>query len=450
MNMQGIRRLALLVVSTSVFLFGVATPAGAHSLEDSYLYLEITDAALGGRVEMPISDLEVVLDMTFPGTDDDLVEAIAAGRGEIETYLSDNVSLGADGSTWPLTFGDIELLDQGDPADGNYVLFFFEAEAPDEIPRRIDVTFQPFFDEIGDRGGLVLIANDWQGGVIDNYEEGLFTFSSDDRSTTIDLGSTSQWSNFTASIEAGVDHIKTGPDHILFVLVLMLPAVLIFRNGWMPAHGFGSALWRILKIVTMFTVAHSITFVLAGLDWIPLPPSKFVETVIAGSIAAAALHNLRPILPNREALIAFVFGLIHGMGFASLVAELDVSTGTQLVSLLGRNLGIEIGQAVVVLLTFPALYLLRRTPVYRPVFVVGSIGLAAVAIGWMIERIFETDLKINSLVELVTAWPRAVGIAAIAAALAAVLERQFRAKGALLPVAGPTDGPLSEDPIAVP
>jgi len=146
----------------------------------------------------------------------------------------------------------------------------------------------------------------------------------------------------------GVDHIRTGPDHILFVPVLLLPAVLVFNTIWRPAENFGASLWRITRVVSMFTVAHTITFSLAGLDILPLPPSKFVEAIIAISIAAAAIHNLRPIAQNKEWLIAFAFGLFHGMGFAGLVDGLEVSQSTKLLSLLGRNLGIEIGQTVVV------------------------------------------------------------------------------------------------------
>ncbi len=154
-----------------------------------------------------------------------------------------------------------------------------------------------------------------------------------------------------------------------------------------------------LKIVSMFTIAHSITFVLAGLEVIPLPPSRVVESLIALSIIAAALHNLHPIFINREWAIAFVFGLFHGMGFASLVSGLDVGKSTQMFSLLGRNVGIEFGQALVVLLLFPALFLLRRTRWYRPLFVVGSIGLALIAFGWMLERVFVVDLKVGRVVE---------------------------------------------------
>ena len=131
-----------------------------------------------------------------------------------------------------------------------------------------------------------------------------------------------------------------------------------------------------------------------------------MESIIALSIAAAALHNIRPIAPNKEWLISFVFGLFHGMGFASLVSGLDVSRGTQLVSLLGRNVGIEIGQAAVVLLLFPLLYLLRRTRVFQSLFVGLSLVLTGVALIWMIERLFETDLGINQFVDPVFEWPR--------------------------------------------
>ncbi|MDH3306420.1 MAG: HupE/UreJ family protein [Acidimicrobiia bacterium] len=121
-----------------------------------------------------------------------------------------------------------------------------------------------------------------------------------------------------------------------------------------------------MKIATFFTLAHSITFTLAGMGWLPTPPAKLVEATIAISIAAAALHTLRPLLPNREWTLSFVFGLFHGMGFASLVSDLDVSRSSQLISLLRRNVGIEIGQVVVILLFFPGLFLLRRTPFYQP------------------------------------------------------------------------------------
>ena len=131
-----------------------------------------------------------------------------------------------------------------------------------------------------------------------------------------------------------------------------------------------------------------------------------MEATIAISIAAAALHTLRPVLPNREWALSFVFGLFHGMGFASLVSDLDVSRSSQLVSLLGRNVGIEIGQVVVILLLFPGLFLLRRTPFYQPFVTLASLALAAVALSWTVERLAEIDLGTDTLVDMVASTPR--------------------------------------------
>ena len=139
--------------------------------------------------------------------------------------------------------------------------------------------------------------------------------------------------------------------------------------------------------------------------------------------------------PNREWLISFVFGLFHGMGFASLVSGLDVSRGTQLISLLGRNIGIEIGQAVVVVVLFPLLFLLRRLPLYRPIFVAGSIILAILALGWAIERSLEVDLGVDTLVDPVFVYPRIFVLVAIATAGAAALYLRQQRADALLPTA---------------
>jgi hypothetical protein len=131
-------------------------------------------------------------------------------------------------------------------------------------------------------------------------------------------------------------------------------------------------------------------------------------------------------------VIAFSFGLFHGLGFASLVSGLDVDRSTQLISLLGRNVGIEIGQATVVLVCFGLLYLLRNTVLYRWVMMIGSGVLTVVALLWMYERIFEADvalgsLSLNNMVEKFTRYPRSVIVIAILTAVAAafqVYERQ--------------------------
>ena len=242
-----------------------------------------------------------------------------------------------------------------------FVEVVFDVDAGDVSPTVIQVTLDPFFDEIENRDALLLTGNDWTRGIVDSEADQLVRLTPGKRTDTVELGDSSQWKNLSASIGLGLDHIRTGPDHMLFIVALLLPSVLIWRSEWRPAQSFGRTLWRLTKIMTMFTLAHSVTFTLTGLGLVPAPGSKVTETIIALSIAATALHSLRPIIPNREWIIALVFGLFHGFGFASLVQELEVSTQTELVSLGGRNIGIEIGQLIVVLLTFPALFLLRVT-----------------------------------------------------------------------------------------
>ncbi|MGF1598329.1 MAG: HupE/UreJ family protein [Acidimicrobiales bacterium] len=426
----------VVALSLAAVLVGAA-PAGAHTGEQSYLYIDVAESGLGGRIEVPISDLNTVLGLELAGDDNDVMTGVDAELERIHRYLGDHFTVGAGGETWPVTFAGAELFFSDLPeADDNYVYFSFTVDPGDRpVPRQLEIRFDPFFDEIDGRDGLLLIANDWGGGVIDNGNEILTTYDDGARSQTIDLGDTSWVKTFTASGKLGINHIQTGPDHILFVLVLLLPSVLVFTSRWQPTPTFGSSLWRVLKIVTMFTVAHSITFTLAGLDILPLPSPRIVESIIAISIAAAALHNIHPLAANKEWAISFAFGLFHGMGFASLVSGLDVSRNTQLLSLLGRNVGIEIGQAIVVLLLFPALFLLRRTVYYRGFFVVASILLAAVSVGWMIERVLEVDLGVSTVVEPVVAWPRVLFLVAGLTVVAWALQRREAAAGRLVEVA---------------
>ncbi len=425
--------LLFLAVACGLLLAG-APPAGAHTGDQSYVYLDVGENTLGGRVEFPFADLRKVFGMKLPEDESAALAELEAKGDELRAFAEEHLAIGLAGVDLPTTFEGIELL-EGEEWVEYAVLPFTVDLGGATPPRNIDVTFDPFFDEIPGRDGLLLIGNNWGAGVIENGDEVLVAFDGNTRSRTIDLGEQSWWRSMGASIELGLDHIRTGPDHIFFVLVLLLPSVLVFSRGsWEPSGSFGSGLWRVLKIATMFTVAHSITFSLAGLGILPLPPSKLVEAIIAASIAAAALHNLRPIAPNKEWAIAFAFGLFHGLGFASLVADLDVSRSTQLISLLGRNIGIEIGQVIVIVLMFPALHLARRTRLYKPAFTITSVLLAVVSLGWMIERLAEVELGINGIVDKLIKFPRSILLAVVLAAIAGAIYWNEKRAGRLLPV----------------
>jgi hypothetical protein len=185
-------------------------------------------------------------------------------------------------------------------------------------------------------------------------------------------------------------HIWIGFDHILFLLSLLLPAVLLVRKD-QGAQTLRDASIDVLKVVTAFTLAHSITLTLASLQVLSLP-SRWVEAAIAASVIVAALNNLFPLFRGNRPAAAFVFGLIHGFGFASVLADLGLPQGALALSLLGFNVGVELGQLAIVALFLPLAWLTRRTWFYRQLMTTGSVAIALIATVWLVERTF--DLKV--------------------------------------------------------
>jgi len=429
------RSLGLILAALVAFAVLAVPTADAHTTEEPYLYTFVGERSVDGRVEFAIGDVAEVLGLDLDGSDSEIEATLRDNAEQLRSYADEHLAIGADGVDWDVTWDRVDLFREG-PGELAFAVVQYTVDVVGDVPSQLDIRFDPFYEEVEGRNGLLLLTGGFEAGQFDRDKEILVTYTLDDSDQEIDLGARGQWENFTSSITLGIDHIKTGPDHILFVLALLLPSVLIFAGGWNPVDGFGSALWRVLKIATFFTIAHSITFTLAGMGWLPTPPSKIVETIIAASIAAAALHNLKPIWPNREWSLSFAFGLFHGMGFASLVSDLDISRSSQLVSLLGRNVGIEIGQVVVILLLFPGLFLLRRTPVYKPFLSIASVVLAALAMLWSTERVFEIDLGTDGIVDAFASVPVGYYLSLGFAACAAAAYFYFRSRDELLQTVG--------------
>ena len=204
----------------------------------------------------------------------------------------------------------------------------------------------------------------------------IFDFKADNSVNTIKL-------YFTQ----GIYHIFSGFDHILFLLTLLLPAVLVINNNqYRCVENLMPGLIDTVKIVTAFTLAHSITLGLAVFQVVQLS-GHFVEAVIAFSIIVCAANNLKPILPASRWSLAFGFGFIHGFGFANALISLGLESKNSIVPLLGFNLGIETGQLVIVLIVLPVIYMIRDTMVFRiGIFKGGSIASILIASTWMIER----------------------------------------------------------------
>lgn len=201
-----------------------------------------------------------------------------------------------------------------------------------------------------------------------------YAFGSDARETSVAVAEEAHASRGAGSFfPLGIEHILTGYDHLLFLLALMLR---------------GGGLWSLLKIITAFTIAHSITLALAALDVVVLP-SALVESVIALSIAYVALENLLPrYAVSRRWAVSFLFGLVHGFGFSSVLREIGLPKENLLLSLLNFNLGVEAGQLTVVLLVVPILMRLKSKS-WEPRMVATISGvILAVGLVLFVDRAF--------------------------------------------------------------
>ena len=179
--------------------------------------------------------------------------------------------------------------------------------------------------------------------------------------------------SFSAFLGLGVRHILTGYDHLLFLGALLM--------------GGGGA-WTLLKIVTAFTLAHSVTLSLAVLGRAVLP-ARVVEPVIAASIVWVALENvLFRQAPSRRWLVSFLFGLVHGLGFAAALEGLALPRWNLAMVLLGFNLGVEAGQALVIAVALPPLLWMRAHSWEPHVARAISVALAVVGAAWLVERLF--------------------------------------------------------------
>jgi len=196
-------------------------------------------------------------------------------------------------------------------------------------------------------------------------------------------------SGFTAFVVSGIEHILLGVDHLLFLLSLLL-VVVIHRtpSAEVVLRRSGDSLRYALTVVTSFTVAHSLTLIAAALDWIPIHP-RLVESIIALSIVYVAVEDVIRVDPPRRYLVTFGFGLLHGMGFASVLRELLPDEGI-VAPVLAFNIGVEVGQLAVVAALCPLLFLLARgigARHYRRIVVPGvAVVLAVVGTVWLIER----------------------------------------------------------------
>lgn len=356
--------------------------AWAHKASDSYLVVDVKGAAVMAQWDIALRDIDFALGLDRDGNAEITWGELRARQSDIAAWALSRLAITRNGSC-PLQLTGLQVDDH---TDGGYAVLHMTGECPG-ASGNLGLQYRLLFD-------------------LDNLHRGLLRLTLDGATHTTVLSPTSgvvpfsaaqasRWAQFTQYLVEGVWHIWIGFDHILFLLSLLLPAVLVLRmRRWQGVDSFGIALREVLWVVTSFTAAHSITLSLAALGLISLP-SRLVESAIALSVVLAAANNLWPMVEHRRWLVAFGFGLIHGFGFASVLSELGLPADALVLSLLGFNAGVEVGQMAIVAAFLPLAFLLRNTGFYlRGVFVVGSWLTMLVALVWLLERVF--DLKLVS------------------------------------------------------
>jgi len=339
----------------------VSATAWAHKPSDAQVKLAAHGDTITGQIDIAIRDLDGALLLDGDGNGAITWAEITAALPAIAAYVGDRLELTAAGAACRSTLGTAALVDL---SDGAYLSLPLEASCPGEVAA-LTVGYRLLFDIDAQHRGLVTF-------------DGTTRIVRDATPITIERGEAMGVLGF---VWEGALHIWIGYDHILFLLCLVLPAVFPSRK---PAESLRAVAREVFEIVTAFTLAHSITLVISAVGLVTLP-SRFVETAIALSVLAAALNNLTRAIDARWA-VAFALGLLHGFGFSSVLIDLGLPSGQLVGSLLGFNLGVELGQAAIVLAVLPVLYVIRKTLAYQAVLWAGSAVTALLAASWSYER----------------------------------------------------------------
>ena len=377
-----------------LILFAFTAAEGrAHNLGESYLYLKIYSDSVSGRFEIALSDFNAALGLS--GTDreitaDNFDEKIAF----LQDYYLEHVTISGAEGPLPIKFTTHEVLAVGE----GFALLSFDIGGLEEVPDVLTFDYSVLFDEEPGHRGFLLVEHNWATGTFANENRISLVFSPNSRRQEFDLTSSGRLRGFLALVHLGAEHMWLGLDHIFFLIALLLPVALRREaGGWQALDRFRPAFWNVVKIVTAFAAAHAVALTLAALGLLHLPES-LVETMIAASTTLAAANILFPLFRGRIWWIVFGLSLFHGMGFAGGLMDLGVLGEHLALSVFAFNLGVELGQVLIVAVLFPLLFLVRRLKVYRKVVLpVAAVGMILVSGVWVIERAFDVDIPMREL-----------------------------------------------------
>ena len=368
------------------------TICSAHQTPNTLVFLDASPNRVALELQMPVSELELAFGNNISQNPETLIEKFGL---QLKEYLKAHIHAYSKKVTpWNVEIETLRM-DRGKYTESriNYwevVANVVITPAPGENTRKFMLDYDVIMHQVINHAALLSIRSDWETGNLNGSSAEAVVISWNTKDNVIypleiNLQQGSWFTGFKSMLALGMQHIKEGTDHLLFLIVLLLPATLLVNGRqWGKFGGTKYSILRLLKIVTSFTIGHSITLLIGALGWLKLPAQP-VEILIAFSILVSAIHAISPIFPGKETYVAAGFGLIHGSAFASILANLKLSAGTMALSILGFNVGIELMQLFIILLIVPWLILLSRTALYKWVRIPAAVLAGIAALGWIVE-----------------------------------------------------------------
>jgi HupE / UreJ protein len=360
----------------------VAGRARAHSPSDSYLLLTpgATHASFAGAWDIALRDLDHALRLD-DGDGALTWGELAAREQECTRHVLARLQVASAAGSCAIRSAPLQIVER---ADGAHARFSLAIECPNGGALRIGHGFLAELDP--DHRLLVRVGGPEAPLHVLAAAQGPLRLP---QIAGAPAARAVGASTLRAFVTRGIEHIFAGLDHILFLLVLLLPSVL--RKPERAELSSRQGAWRALKplvtIVTAFTLAHSLTLSLAALGALRVS-AAVIEPAIAASVALAALNNLYPIFDAERWALAFALGLLHGFGFASALSDAGLSGRALLPALFGFNLGVELGQLAIVALFVPLSRVARQASGYRSFALRGgSLVVLAISLIWLFERI---------------------------------------------------------------
>jgi hypothetical protein len=414
----------------------IAQLAYAHQQPTTLVVLDIGSDHVSMNLHVPLNELELAFGHDVTQRPE---QTITLWGSPLREYLIDHIHpVSAAGQPWSVQVLDMTVgrAEQTQSGPFQEVLVRLSLIPPaGASPRNFILNYDAIMHQVVTHKALVSVHSDWASGRVEPTQVGMIAVNTGTtriEPLAIHLGEGSWWAGFKGIVRLGTQHIREGLDHLLFLVVLLLPATLTVRGrDWGEFGGSHYSLVRLVRIVTAFTLGHSATLLAGALHWLKLPQQP-VEVLIACSILVTAIHAIRPIFPGREAQVAAGFGLVHGLAFATVLADLKLTAGPMALSILGFNLGIELMQLFVIALTVPWLIVLSLTPAHPWVRCGGALLAAIAAVGWIVNRVSGESNGIERLMTTVTTFaPLGILILALVAIPAYLCTMLLRPAGCL-------------------